>query len=259
MFKFSGNKLSIAEVWEASFSLYKQTLSKIWFFIFIMVIFINIASWYLKSLMPVQIPQQLPKLPVGGALLLFMIVAVVLLLLILFISAVVLHRMYNMVTQANYDLSNSITYVLSKYLIMVVSMLIVGCVMLVPIVIAGLLTALSQPFMVLVLLAELFIIFSLFLFMFNIPAILFDNKGCLDAIKSSAQLVWGNWWRTFLIFVVPLLLIFILDLVIMLIKNMWIYSLGNILLATFITFPFIKAVILVQFNDLKLRQDITLP
>jgi len=51
------------------------------------------------------------------------------------------------------------------------------------------------------------IILMLSMYLFS-TAIVLDDKGIVESLKYSHRLVWGNWWRTAIIFTVPIVIIF---------------------------------------------------
>lgn len=241
MFEFSKRKLNIPEIWKASFELYKQTLSKVWYLAFIMILILlgcfNIA---IKAHIPSQALKHVKDTQPAFHLSPVSAICYVLAMIVgLFLISVILHRMYNLVTDPKYSLQRSIFFVLSKYLI------IFSCVLVVYVATVG-------GFL-------LFIVPGVFigvLFMFSLFAILFENAGWLSAIKRSYKLVWGNWWRTFAVIIFPALLLVVIQNVIALIIGVH-YVWINILVVSLVMSglkPYFDAVLLVQFNDLKLRE-----
>jgi hypothetical protein len=105
-------------------------------------------------------------------------------------------------------------------------------------------------------------IFIFILLMFYLPLILTENKHIFEALGKSAGLVWGHWWRTFSIQIVPwcfyLLTLYILkSLFHMNLFHTSGFTLAEvstdiIILAFFI--PWFAATLLVQLNDLELRK-----
>jgi hypothetical protein len=89
--------------------------------------------------------------------------------------------------------------------------------------------------------------------------ILFEQNKTIAALKSSIQLVWGNWWRTFIALLVPVIIIFIAAqimnfLVALVAPNLSLTTnVANVAVLT-VLYPLFNSLILVQFNDLKLRQ-----
>ena len=98
-------------------------------------------------------------------------------------------------------------------------------------------------------------VFVSVLLLFCMPLVVLDNCGWVGAIKKSCQLVWGHWWNTFLVMVVPMLLSFFLMTLITAIakKNELLLTVMNVVVMSFFM-PFFYAVLLVQFNNLKLKQ-----
>lgn len=96
--------------------------------------------------------------------------------------------------------------------------------------------------------------------------ILLENAGAYSAVKSSHKLVWGDWWRTMTVFMVPsvviLILYFALGLVLAFTGDMdaltgnsltWVDYVTN--LASAFVMPFFYVVGYVQYYDLKLRKS----
>jgi hypothetical protein len=251
MFEFSKTKLSILEIWAVSFKLYKQTIAKVWYLAFLMLLVLH-TSMMISAKMRLPMPagqaakqaasaaqavNPLAHLTLSGVL-----INVIGILLSLFIMAVILHRIYNLATKPDFSLTASINFVLSKYLI------IFSCMLL-------LYVAVSVGIL-------LFIIPGIFLgilFLFSLLFILFNDAGWLSAIKKSCQLVWGNWWRTFAVFIVPAVIIAVIQNLIVFMFGVHYIWLNIFVVALVISLikPYLDAVLLVQFNDLKLRQVTT--
>ncbi len=240
MFKFSKNKLSITDIWNASFELYKQTVIKVWYLAFIMMlVLLTIFNYAVKTSMAETAADQaktaMPVIHLSATTIIGYIIG---LLVTIFVISVILHRIYNLALNPNYRLRDSLIFVLSKFLI------IFSCMVLIYLIVA---TGLM-----------LFIVPGVFfgiLLIFSLLFILFENAGWLGAIKQSFQLVWGNWWRTFAVILMPALLLIIIQNIVFVIIGvhlMWLNILVTSLVVAFIK-PFFDAVVLVQFNDLKLR------
>ncbi|KPJ67910.1 MAG: hypothetical protein AMJ43_02930 [Coxiella sp. DG_40] len=239
MFEFSKKKLNIPEIWVASFELYKQTLSKIWYLAFILIFtLLGCFNTVLKTHVSDQTLKHVQK-PIFHLSPISVICYVIGMVIGLFLISVILHRMYNLVTDPKYSLQKSIYFVLSKYLI------IFSCVLVVYIATVG-------GFL-------LFVVPGVFigvLFMFSLFVVLFEDAGWLSAIKRSCKLVWGNWWRTFAVIIFPALILVVIQNVIVLIIGVH-YIWINILVVSLVMSglkPYFDAVLLVQFNDLKLRE-----
>jgi hypothetical protein len=112
-------------------------------------------------------------------------------------------------------------------------------------------------------------VYIFMLFYFYLPIILTENKRVFGSLKESAYLVWGNWWKTIKLQIIPWLLyiitLFILreimhiNLHIFFVPSAEEYTLSgtflNILVfAAFI--PWFAATQLVQLRDLELRKKL---
>jgi len=115
-------------------------------------------------------------------------------------------------------------------------------------------------------LQTLFVFYIYILLYFYAPLIANENNGIIASLKRSATLVWGNWWRTFLLQITPwfcyfLLLILIrfligIDIHIYYMSNMletFAATILNIILFAFFI-PWVAAVMVVQLRDLELRK-----
>lgn len=102
------------------------------------------------------------------------------------------------------------------------------------------------------------IIFSLSLAL-DFNYITLENAGAYQALKQSHRLIWGHWWRTMTVFLVPTVFIviayFALGFVTALIgdaNDFW-FELGHgTIMGIFM--PFLWVVCYVQYHDLKLRK-----
>lgn len=103
-------------------------------------------------------------------------------------------------------------------------------------------------------------IFLAVLLMFAPVGILLDNEDVFSSIKRSAKLVWGHWWRTLAVLLIPgifNIIVFVLFRVItqygfhLTTYNLWFYIINAI--PILILEPWAVAVVLEQYYDLKLR------
>ncbi len=255
MFKFVDNKLNIAEVWGAGFKLFKQTFAKVWGFAFILAI-IAIAAELLNAFGVKAGEHSYPgaeHVPVG---LILCVIAVIIVvgLLVLYFKAVILDRVATVALTPDASASKSVKHVLSKYLILLVSMIVLICVILAAGGILSILFLLGKGVGALGLIIwSLFAVYISFAFMFNIPLILFEDKGAVAALGDSFKLVASNWWRNFLIFLVPGLIVVLVQILVMYIIR---HDVGDYIamgIISVFTIPYFQALILVQFNDLKQR------
>lgn len=111
------------------------------------------------------------------------------------------------------------------------------------------------------------IIYVYYLFIFYLPLILTEDKGIIPSLKQSFLLVWGRWWRTFLILSIPwfcyvVLLIIIrkifnLDLHIYfiepVIQSTWVPVIIHVLIFAIFA-PWVASALLIQLRDLELRK-----
>lgn len=112
-------------------------------------------------------------------------------------------------------------------------------------------------------------IFLVFLLAYSFLTTLIDNKNAFSSLKYSIQLVWGNWWRTFAVFLIVFVCMMIIMLVAIVSVNFVVMSLLHFKLtqATMtmnmmvIVLPLFMWIILInvfvcQYYDLKLRYQI---
>ncbi|GAB4391934.1 MAG: hypothetical protein Tsb005_03800 [Gammaproteobacteria bacterium] len=102
-----------------------------------------------------------------------------------------------------------------------------------------------------------------------IPLIIFDHRGPIEAFTASCNLVDGNWWRTFVIFLIPSVVFALIAIIIQLgFNDVWLmefpdkngniavaHNILRIFLATFFM-PYIGALLWIQLQDLKLRHQL---
>lgn len=102
--------------------------------------------------------------------------------------------------------------------------------------------------------------------MFSFMMVINENKGVLQSLLASHQLVWGNWWHTFIVMSVPLLLnIIIMLLAFVLLVSIfsktlfhitgwyyYVFALHTILQSLLLPLTF--SIALVLFNDLRIKQ-----
>jgi len=108
------------------------------------------------------------------------------------------------------------------------------------------------------------IILSLSLFFYN-ALIIIDNEGVISSLTTSHRLVWGNWWRTAAVFLIPGVIIMAVFIVLGFIFAIVLGFLGETLstvgleltsmIFNALLTPLFIAIVLVQLNDLKLRKQ----
>jgi len=268
MFKFATNKISIPKVWMDSFSLYKQTFKSIWYLVVITQLVPIAFAVIAKFIIPVQFNPYLIMIPIT--------------IVNLYIVAIIFHRMYNLADKEKYPLSNSIKFAGSKFL-HIFTVFLMGLILLIAI--FSLVDYLETifPFLsskilqILVGTATLIsLLGAIFIGLLTLMALLFiiiKNDIILNAWKKSFSYMQSNYWRTFFVILVPSLIFVLLRkytlyysinffkfifnyfhsaekfLLLILIPCMLIIA-----IATALLLPYLKAVLLVQFNGLLQRK-----
>lgn len=112
------------------------------------------------------------------------------------------------------------------------------------------------------------LILMLSLFFYQILIVL-DNNGILESLKNSHRLVWGNWWRTATVFMIPGIFIIVIYVILGFIfatsapltnadestaSIQLTFTLISLLINT-LTMPLFYSIGLVQLHDLKLRKQ----
>jgi hypothetical protein len=120
----------------------------------------------------------------------------------------------------------------------------------------------ATPFL---LIPSIILSFSLLFFWYFI---LLEDMGSYQSLKASHHLVWGQWWRTFLIFFIPLFFIsifiyptlgFLISLFVRIINNYFLMRhFSDIIFALLTVFviPYYFVLGYLQYLDLKLRKNI---
>lgn len=106
------------------------------------------------------------------------------------------------------------------------------------------------------------VILSIFPLAFYIPEIVLEQTPVFKGLKRVYALVWGNWWRTFLVLflgaIIPGIIIVAITLLATLLQQKEIIAIFAYWLALSVFAPFIFAVIITQFYDLKARNGLRL-
>lgn len=270
MFKFSATSLPINKICLNSFSLYAKTVKKTWFFgpIYTLVILPIFILWCTET---------------NDLALTFSVLAAI--GISTYINASSLHYIFSLADNDQAKLSSSLRFAAKKWtttarssslffggllLLLFLIFLISACMA----VLHGVSDTPKQIELISAIDCSIWLILAGFLFLlckFSIPYILFEHKGVWGGIKQSIKLVWGNWWRTFTVFLLSLLIIAViamLSLAIILEADIMLVFLGFItnhlplsvigIFAAFLaslTFTFVQSLVLVQFNDLKIRKQ----
>jgi hypothetical protein len=270
MFTFANDKLSVLKVWQNALHLYRHAFAKIWYIFIIefgLILLLQIPAIIEKGDATTQISTMSIHIKNIASLLAILIN--------LFVLSTVMHRTRSIVLDYTAKLRVSVKSVWQKFIPIIISLLLLFVVGLLLILVLfsvqGLNKFIASSFSASLsyypTLATIFAVFLVLfsflgtLFIFFIPLILFKNKN-YTAIFASAKLVWGSWWRTFLVVFIPgvalSLLVFIgLLALAVLIKNsvvtmiiLGVFTLYGILFLK----PFLSSLLLTQFNDLLNRK-----
>lgn len=231
MFSFSNTAQSIGEVLADSFKLYRLTVLKVF-----PIAALSLLMGAIPNLSGISLSAHTPN---TAALIVIVLALVVSLLAALAVSAVLIQGMYVLALGRENKWMEAARVIRSK----------LGSIFCVFI--------FSSAAMVLGFTALFFPgVFVSILLLFCMPLVILDHCGWMDAIKKSCQLVWGYWWNTFFVMVVPMLIsIFLIAVITAIAKNNQILlAVMNVVVMSFFT-PFFYAVLLVQFNNLKLKQS----
>ncbi|MEI8054818.1 MAG: hypothetical protein WCH10_02300 [bacterium] len=239
---FPDKQLTVKETWLASFWLYSKAFPRVWLPAIMMGIIASILTWVNMRMVPLAKKAQVSTFKLSDITsndVIYIFILLVLLLLMAYIGGVLLHRIYMVGKEQEATLQDSFVFVLKKYFQFVCGVLLVFCICLL-----GVFVLLLPG------------IFMFVLLIMVQPLILFDDKWCFAALKSSCKLVWGNWWHTFAV-LCPLMVFncavgfgaqFILSY-----GCWWCGALAS-MLTVVLFYPLLYACVLIQFGDLMLRR-----
>ena len=242
MFKFVDKTQAIIEVLSDAFALYRQTFNKVWYLALVIMIVVS-----LQRLMPILFAQDIAN---GGEQTIgisMALLSIVFLLILMFISAffvaTILQRMKRLVRNPNEPVIVSFQLVREKIVTVFGAMLIITVLVMIGallFVIPGIIIAI--------------------LLIFYLPNILFNNDKIIDSLKNSIALISNikNWFRTFAVLLPAGIIMGVTTPVLTMLmgkENLLGQILGEIVIATLVV-PFINAVILVQYHDLRLRKNL---
>lgn len=236
MFAYSKRPQKISEVFRDGLQIYRLSFSKAALLAFIASIPSALHYALTMSAMPsLEQPGQIPAPIISHIFLLKNIILSIMAMIIWgFFMAAMINRMNAMITGEDNNINRSLQVAMSKFPRIAVALIIY--------------------FVIGMLGSVVFILPGIFLFVlliFYLPLIVIDNESIFGSISRSAQLVWGNWWRTFIVILVPA--------IVMAIPNFFVTQF-NLVTRVFIEMvwltlflPWMNAVILAQLNNLKLR------
>ncbi|HVV68510.1 MAG TPA: hypothetical protein VHE99_05695 [Gammaproteobacteria bacterium] len=273
MFSFAKKPLNLIGILRDGFNLYKTSFTSIW-------------RWQLLWLLPMVFLPASSSLNTTGTMnvlttplntpsfsWLMILYSIVVLLITIYGEIFILSRIYNIGTQKPLNAGASLRLAKDKFLPILGGYVITWLILLALFIVAGLIFGLiyflislvssgHSGYSLIIMMTTLMIVIGVFLvilmFFFNL-FILLENTKIVQAIKASVQLVWGNWWRTFAVILVPAVVIFLLVQIVnflvgLVMPRVYVANnIANLCLLTFL-YPWFSSVILVQFNDLKLRR-----
>lgn len=248
MFTFATQPLSIFQIVKSAIKLYAITFSKAWY--------IFAASWALSSFWLLGYAfeifpsgdkaKDLISIMPAYMLIIISIIGVLISLLTIYFKWVSWHRIYSIISEPNIPISESLLKVKGKYLMLILNQCLVASIalmVLVPFVLPG--------------------IFAFILMLFCVPSILFEDKSITSAIKNSFDLAWGHFWRTLAVILIPFILGLCINLFLPMLLSLSVFikisGFTISLINSFVIIPIYITTILVQFNDLKLRQSSDIP
>ena len=271
MIRFAEQPLTVGKIWRAGFGVYRATFAKVWHLAFILGV--------ITSLMLFVVGMSPQSRSLLGHHVLAIVIGVLLLialfLILFYFGLLLLDRIYRLIIAADDSLKNSHQRAVKKYwpcvLAVISAMLIaIGILLIVSLfflafswlfhakywVATTLLVILAVPAICAFALAALVPTFVA-------PSILLDQASAWAAIKISWRLIWGNYWRIAAGFLLPLQIV-LLPLIALRVFAMlhpdnllllyW-YYVAYAIFGAFLIVPLKVSLILVQFNDLKLRRD----
>lgn len=238
MFNYSMNPQAIHEVLQDAFKLYRLTFLKVWILAFITAV----ESTLLTIVYPaIRITGErganvvVPKFHFSGIGFLSYIIAMV---ISIFLITMIMQRIHTMAISRKMTIGDLIKVSKSRFLNVFIA------------------SVLATIFIVLA--TCVFIIPGLFLsvlLILYLPLIVINEEKAWDGIKKSAKLVWGHWWFTFVLFLVPGIIVTVISTIVLLFfnaQNMVAQLVVNIIVSS-IFLPFFVALLLVQCNNLALR------
>ncbi|HLG38231.1 MAG TPA: hypothetical protein VI461_01140 [Chitinophagaceae bacterium] len=232
MFSYSTRVEKVSEVWSDSFKVYKEHFTKIVGLVFVA----NLISAVLQYFMPID--ETSKGFATYGSGPLPVVLTLITLLIAVYFLAAIFHRYQGLVLGQNPSFTVSLQFALKRYFVYLGAMIIATILM-------------GVGFIILVIPG----IFLAFLLAFTMPSVILDDKNVFSSIDYSSKLVWGNWWRNFVVLFIPGLILAVVNIALALLftpNHMVVFLILNLILMS-IAAPWIYAVLLVQYNDLKLR------
>lgn len=229
MFAFTDKPQTLFQLWTHGLNLFKMSIKSVWYWALLLSVFANIFPQIIlkktMASMATVIHSEIIALLVG-LLIIFPI--------IVFLSSILIQRVYIAGARKTERLHTSILHVSKKILPLSFSVILISF--------------MTTIGLYLMLIPGLFL---LVLFIFVVPLILIDNHKVWEAFKTSAYLVWGNWWRIFAIVLFPICLIILASLLASHTPALFRYIFA--IASTSILAPLFYSMLLNGFSDAKLR------
>jgi uncharacterized membrane protein len=238
---------SVTEILSASVKLYADSFTKLIGYSFIIFVFNRVLSGFVTDAIPVVDTTLDPEEQMAAAMQMLptslSIIFIAILISCVFYSAMI-YRIDNVVNQRDDDFVGVLLLALKKFPVILV---------------AGILYTIAITIGTLLLVVPGIILMISLAFCGYF--ILLEDMGGYDALMASHRLVWGDWWRTNIVFFVPTLVIFIVFFMMAFFGGITDPSAEssdtlNIileLLSAVIT-PYFYVIGYLQYHDLKLRK-----
>lgn len=243
MYQFPTEPRSVWSVIGGSLRLYKKVYKQVFLVaLLIAVVFVLIGIPVVILNSGAVAAGVRPRLGLGEAVA-FIIIPLALMLVLSFLKTVLLRFEGEISQNVSAKLKSVSLFALRKYLIVLAASILI--------------LIISGVGLVFVLLPGIFLSILL---VFAPAGILLDNEGVFSSLKHSAKLVWGHWWRTFAVFLIPgifnLILFFLFRALTRFVfhlsnYSLWFYVINAI--PILILEPWAIAVVIEQYYDLKLR------
>jgi hypothetical protein len=236
--------LSISQIFMRSARLWKPVFKNVFPLVFIAFIFFILPYFIFPELNSVNMADRVGKwFSMGFTLILYWVISIV------FYTAIY-HHVFKFLQAETEKFWASIWVGIKKFLLISFAVLL-----------AALLTGLGYVALAIPGI-YLTVVFAIYL-----PLLITENLNPFNALKSSIELIWLNWWRTAIIVGIPSFLFMLVNLAIEIYALRWLtiphplggeillfHHISKFILAIFY-FPFFVTLVLVQVNDLKLRKS----
>ncbi len=231
MFAFTDKPQTLPQLWTHGFNLFKLSIGSVWYWSLVISVLANLYPLIILKGFDLS-----ANTIIHSKLIITLLGWLILLPLIVFLTITLIQRLYVAGARKSERLHRSIMHVGKKFLSLFIAVILISF-----------LTTLGFYLMIFP------GVFILVLFIFVVPLMLIDNKSMWDAYKTSAYLVWGNWWRIFAIVLFPLALLISASVFANQFSGVWKYLLA-ILLTSILT-PLFYSMVLNGFSDAKLRHS----